>query len=130
MVMLSYRDITEQQKLQTVLQSQVELAGEVQKSLLAADFDDSRVTIKTIFEPLTIVSGDFFGYRWSHDGTMLHGYLLDITGHGIATALHTSAFSSLLNEVMDQAEVWTEETLKQLNSQLSSYFKSNTFCPD
>ena len=128
MVMLSYRDISEQQKLQAVLQSQVELAGEVQKSLLATDLDDDRVSIKTIFEPLTLVSGDFYGYRWSHDGNTLHGYLIDITGHGIATALHTSAFSSMLNAVMDDhEEVWTEAAFNQLNNQLNSYFKNNTF---
>lgn len=127
LILLSYRDITEQQKLQSVIQEQVELAGVVQKSLLPADYQDDKLMIKTIFQPLTLVSGDFYGYRWSRDGTQLHGYVMDVTGHGMATALHTSAISSLLNQLMENEEVWTEDIMVGLNKNLLSYFQDFTF---
>lgn len=127
LVILSYRDVTEQQKLQLELQRQVQLASTVQKSQLPPEYQDDRLTIRTIFEPATLVSGDFYGYRWFHGGSILHGYLIDATGHGIATALHTSAISSLLSEIMDRKEAWTEETLGWLNRSLNKYLPHDSF---
>lgn len=124
---LSYRDVTEQQRLQAEIQSQVELAGVVQRSLLPNDYQDDKVTIRAIYQPLTMVSGDFYGYRWSQDGKILNGYLIDVTGHGIATALHTSAISTMMNEVMNEEQPWTVARLTELNRHLITYFPNDAF---
>ncbi|MDR3591657.1 MAG: PAS domain S-box protein [Negativicutes bacterium] len=124
---LSCRDVAEQQKLQSEIQHQVELAGTVQQSLLTPDYQDDKLTIRTIFAPATLVSGDFYGYRWFHDGSILHGYLIDVTGHGVATALYTSAISSLLNEIMDAKDAWTPEALSRLNRYANNYLPDNSF---
>ncbi|MDU2064142.1 MAG: SpoIIE family protein phosphatase [Sporomusaceae bacterium] len=126
-VLFSFRDLTERQRLQTELQEQVYLARLVQTSLLPPPFQDRRVAIRTIFQPLSLVSGDFYGYRWFHNQQILHGYLMDVTGHGIAAALHTSAINSLLNEIMDQEEAWTKASMHRLNNQLSTYFRDGNF---
>ncbi|WP_378952812.1 PAS domain S-box protein [Pelosinus sp. sgz500959] len=127
LLLLSYRDITEQQKLQAEIKKQVELAATVQKSLLLPDRQYEQLSIRTIFQPLTMVSGDFYNYRWSADRKILYGYLIDVTGHGVATALHTSAVSSLLNEVMENEQVWTVEILTRLNNYLYDYFQDHSF---
>lgn len=127
LILLSYRDITEQQKLQVQIQEQVELAGVVQKSLLAPDSQNEKLVIRTVFQPLTLVSGDFYDYHWSPDGESLHGYIIDVTGHGVAAALHTTAISTLLHEVMNNEQAWTTEALGWLNNYLISYLQDNTF---
>lgn len=127
LAILGYRDITERQKLQEELQSQVKLAGVVQKSLLSPDFEDTAIEVKTLFQPFRLVSGDFLGYRRSPDGSLLHGYVLDVTGHGVAAALYTSAVSMLLNEMMEKPHAWTTETLRGLNRHISNYFPDDSF---
>lgn len=126
-MILSYRDVTEQQKLQAEIQDQVELAGIVQTALLPPDYHSGNLMIRAIYQPLSLVSGDFYGYRQTQDGKLLHGYLIDVTGHGIAAALYTSAISSLVNEMMDAEEAWTLEKLYNLNRHLTSYFPDDTF---
>ena len=121
------RDITERRKLQSQIQNQVEVAGVVQRSLLTADYFSDKLTIRTIFRPLTIVSGDFYGYRWTHDQNMLHGYLIDVSGHGVATALYTSAVSTLLNEMMDKEQPWSLARLSDLNRYLCDNLQDNIF---
>ncbi|MDR3563215.1 MAG: PAS domain S-box protein [Negativicutes bacterium] len=126
LVLLTYKDVTEQQKLQAAIQAEAEMAGTVQKALLPPDEQDAGLTVRTVFQPLHIVSGDFYGYRWSHDGSKFHGFLIDVTGHGMATALHTSAISTLLNEAMDNQQEWPE-TVDRLNRQLTAYFPEGFF---
>ncbi|MDU2066446.1 MAG: PAS domain S-box protein [Sporomusaceae bacterium] len=127
LILLSCRDVAEQQRLQAEVQHQVDMAGRVQKSLLPVDYEKNQVTICSIFEPATLISGDFYGYRWFHNGTVLHGYLIDVTGHGVASALYTAAISSLLNEIMDKAEAWTTESITRLNRYLNQYFPDHSF---
>ena len=127
MNILCIRDVTEKQKSQAEMQRQVDLAGTIQRSMLPPDYRDEKLTIQSAFHPLTLVSGDFYGYRWSHAGNKLHGYLIDVTGHGLATALYTSAISSLANEMMDMEEAWTSESLNHLNHYASVYFPDDTF---
>ncbi|WP_371381799.1 PAS domain S-box protein [Sporomusa aerivorans] len=119
------RDISELRKMQAEIHEQVKLAGAVQKSLLPPYYQDDQLTIHPIFRPLTVVSGDFFGYRLTHDKTKLHGYLIDVSGHGIATALYTSAISSLLNEAIDREDPWSRETFNWLNQYIFDHMSDN-----
>ncbi|MDU2063464.1 MAG: cache domain-containing protein [Sporomusaceae bacterium] len=109
------------------LQDELVLAGRVQKSMLPIAQENDKVKIIPLFEPLNIVSGDFYGYQWSASGDKLHGYLLDVTGHSVAAALHTSAISSLLTETMTKKGDWTLDSLYELNEYLLHYFPDNTF---
>ncbi|MDU2065547.1 MAG: PAS domain S-box protein [Sporomusaceae bacterium] len=127
LILISYRDVTEQQKLQAILQGELELAGTMQKSLLPAEFNNELVAIRTVFQPLHFVSGDYYGYKWSRSKQQLHGYIIDVTGHGIATALHTASISSLLNETMEKEQGWTPTAFLELNRYCLEYFPENAF---
>lgn len=127
LVLVSHHDLTAEQKLQDKIQAEVNLAGMVQRSLLAGDYADDRLIVQTIFQPVHLVSGDFYGYKWSRDMQIFNGYLLDVTGHGMATALQTSAISTILNEVMKQGGFWTKEALGQINRRLQAYLTEETF---
>lgn len=47
------------------------------------------------FEPSAELGGDAFGYRWLDDGTFAF-YLLDVSGHGAGSAMHSVAVLNLL----------------------------------
>ena len=127
LIYTTYRDLTEERKLEEKIRADVKLAGEVQRAMLPGDYEDCRAVIRTIYEPIHLVSGDYYGYRWSRDGYLLNGFLLDVTGHGMATALQTSAVSTVLNEEMAQDRPWTAEALEALNEKLTPYLPGGSF---
>lgn len=127
LLLLSYHDVTAERKLQATLEEQLELAAEVQKSMLPADYQDSKIIVRTLFRPLQLVSGDFYGYQQSPDGRRLNGYLMDVTGHGVATSLYSSAVNSLLNEGLRDGGAWTMDKLLHINLRLAEYLNDTTF---
>lgn len=127
LIMVSYHDISLEQKLQTLIQTDVQKAGAVQRSLLPKDILDRQLQVKTIFEPVHFVSGDLFGYRWSRDHSRFLGYLIDVTGHGMGTALHTATVSGMLNEMLVEEQDWTPRVFAHINKRLLAYFPDDSF---
>ena len=95
--------------------------------MVPPDYCDERVTIRTIYEPVHLVSGDCFGYKWSDDRNVLNGYMLDVTGHGMATALQTAAVSSILNGLLSDALFGSVQSLADANSRLTGYLTEGAF---
>ncbi|MDR3560618.1 MAG: PAS domain S-box protein [Negativicutes bacterium] len=125
--LVTYRDITAERELQQKVQEEVGLAGIVQKTMLAGDYRDDNVTIRTIYQPVHLVSGDYYGYAWSRDGQVLNGFMLDVTGHGMSTALLTAAISAVLKAAMDETERWSAAKLEELNDRLAPYLPEGSF---
>lgn len=127
LLMLSYHDVTAERKLQATIHEQLLLAADVQKSMLPKDYYDEKIIVRGIFNPLMMVSGDFYGYRWSSGGNRLNGYLIDVTGHGIATALYSTGVNSLLNEAVSDGQAWTKAKVVGINQRLTEYLNDTTF---
>ena len=127
LALVTHRDITAERKLQETIRNEVQLAGIIQRAMVPPDYSDEKVTIRTIYEPVHLVSGDFFGYKWSDDGTVLNGYMLDVTGHGMATALQTSAISSMLNGLLNDKLFGSVQLLTEVNSKLACYLPEGAF---
>ncbi|MDR3566173.1 MAG: SpoIIE family protein phosphatase [Negativicutes bacterium] len=127
LTVFTYHDITAERKLQEKIQLEVSLAGSVQKAMLPEDFEDDKVTILSINEPYHLVSGDYFGCKWSDDGQLLNGFILDVTGHGLATALQTAAVSTILSEEMGKNRPWTTRAVEKLNTKLAAYLPDGAF---
>ncbi|PTM60030.1 PP2C family protein-serine/threonine phosphatase [Desmospora activa] len=75
------------------------LAAKVQKTMLPAPLDNDFVRIDTLYKPYQFISGDSYDYQWDTEGEKLSGYLFDIMGHGVATALQSSALRVLFEQV-------------------------------
>ena len=114
----------EEQRLRALLHAELEKAGEEQRSMLPPDIDQSRLCLKIIYEPSLLVSGDFCWYQWLEDGDILLGYIIDVTGHGAATALRTAAISVMLQETL-QAEFSLAERTVELNKRIASYLRDD-----
>lgn len=127
LALFTYHHLSAERKLQEKVQKDVETAGMVQKAMLQGDYQDEKVTIRTIFCPAQYVSGDYYGYQWSADGDRLSGFLLDVTGHGLATALQTSAVTAIFKESMVKDETWSADILARLNAEISAYLPDGSF---
>ena len=97
-VALIERDVTPD----LAAREELALAGKVQRSMLPPDFANHWVAAEGIFQPHRHVSGDFYDYRWFEDERVLCGYVADVMGHGLATALQTSALRVLLGRALDK----------------------------
>ena len=125
--LLTLYDVSEERKLQQIINEEAAVASKVQRQMLPADYRHKTFELKGIYKPLHMVSGDFYDYRLTEDQSVLTGFLLDVAGHGLATALRTAAINVLLQDVIMQERMPTEEELRMLNKQMMGYFDEGTF---
>jgi sigma-B regulation protein RsbU (phosphoserine phosphatase) len=79
----AYRKLAESQRQ---LAEEIAQAAKYVQSLLPPPLKDGPVRINWKFVPSTQLAGDAFGYHWL-DKTHLAIYLLDVSGHGVGSAL-------------------------------------------
>ena len=88
----AYRKLAESQKH---LAAEVNQAARYVRSLLPPEVTSGPVTITWRFVPSTQLAGDMFGYLWL-DKDHLAIYLLDVSGHGVGSALLAVSAANLL----------------------------------
>lgn len=113
----------EEQRLRQRLHKELEKAGREQKAMLLPDIKQDQLQLTIIYKPSMLVSGDFCGYHWVDEGT-LFGYIIDVTGHGIATALQTAAINIMMMEVSHNKYSLTE-IMVEINKRMEYYLKEN-----
>ena len=122
------RDVTQERQRQQQLQKDLALAAQVQRALLPAIPCADCFKITTVFAPQGFVSGDVYYLEWDEPGKLLRGFLIDITGHGMATALQTAAVNVLLHQVMDlPRDVDLSQRLIWLNRRIPQHIDESTF---
>jgi serine phosphatase RsbU (regulator of sigma subunit) len=115
---------SEEQQIRKMLHSELEKAGREQRAMLSTDIDDSRLRLRIIYEPCMLVSGDFCGYRWMKEEKVLFGYIIDVNGHGVATALQTAAINVMIQETL-QSNFSLSERMVEINHRVARYFKDD-----
>ncbi|MBO9607577.1 MAG: PAS domain-containing protein [Paenibacillaceae bacterium] len=116
------KDITEREKIR----KDVQLTGELQRRFIREDRTNERFAISSIYRPAQYVSGDMFDYIWHPDSGVLFGYVVDLMGHGLATALQIP----LLHALFRQAEAipgCLRDKLVWINREAVRYFHQDTF---
>lgn len=103
------------------------LTGKVQADFLPPEIDNGKFEIKTIYKPSEYVSGDFFHYIWDKETNLLYGYLLDIMGHGLDTALHTSHLHVLFEQAAHKQNMSLVEKVQWVNIESIKYLANGTF---
>ena len=72
------------------------------------------------------ISGDLYHFVWLNEGQLLRGYLADVPGHGLTTALYTSTLKVLLHEAAEQ-DASLAEQMNWLNRQVCRHFEADAF---
>lgn len=123
---VSIRDLSRERMLQQEISKDVALAAIAQKNLLPGGFRDTLLTLEAIYEPYLLVSGDFYGYTWSNDNKRFIGFILDIAGHGVSSAIRGFMASTLFREILDSPMSLTKR-LHWVNHQILHYYNDETF---
>lgn len=108
-------------------QMEILLAARVQRDSLPLPFEGDKVCVSTIFKPHSTVSGDFFNYKWFEEQSKLCGYIIDVSGHGVATALQTATFKMMLDNVLLNGEEIKEDTFQIINQRIMQYLYEGSF---
>ncbi len=115
-------DISEREQLK----KDMLLAGKIQKQLLPRNISHPNINIQTIHQPSHYVSGDIFDFWWDEKQLRLKGYLADIMGHGLSTALQASVIRVLFLQVMEKRGP-LHKKLDWVNQQAYRCFQDDTF---
>jgi PAS domain S-box-containing protein len=121
-----FRDITAKKRAEEQLRQDILLASRIQKEFLPGSLDNLKLRLDTIYRPSSHVSGDLFDYAWSADGNRLFGYIADVMGHGIATALQASTLRAIFNLATDKTSP-PNVRLTTANNQIFSCFAAGSF---
>ncbi|WP_416148519.1 SpoIIE family protein phosphatase [Salipaludibacillus sp. HK11] len=115
-------DLTNEQNIEMEMME----AGNIQRKLLPQPFKSDHIQLETIYKPAQFVSGDSFGYTWKNRGTKLAIYLIDIMGHGMPSAINTSAVKLLFQQAVAQSSSLAEK-LADVNTKTMDILSSDYF---
>ncbi|MFE8700610.1 SpoIIE family protein phosphatase [Cytobacillus sp. FJAT-54145] len=101
--------------------------GKMQKDFLPSDISNELYEVKTIYRPSEYVSGDFYNYIWMKEENRLYGYLIDVMGHGLGTALQASKLHVLFQQATSKRNLSLAEKVKWVNEQSVDIFSDDTF---
>jgi len=120
------QDITERVRREQEAMRDAQLAMRVQKALLPVTVPSEYIEVATIYNPFGYVGGDLYFLDWRYGGKLLRGFLVDATGHGLGTALHTASLHVLLREV-NERDLPLTEAMRWLNRRAGEYFAEGIF---
>ena len=126
LVMINMRNLTQDRQLERDIARDARHARRVQEGLLPELRSTPMVDVWAINHPSHVVSGDFYHLEWNEDETVLRGYLVDVSGHGMATAIQAAAINVLLHEVTDLPLTLAGQ-MAWINRRVSQYFADDAF---
>ena len=126
MVMVTYRNIAAQIQQEKAQKHDAAIARRIQRAQLSPLPVSPYVEVKTAFQSLAEISGDLYHLVWLNEGQLLRGYLADVPGHGLTTALYTSTLKVLLHEAAEQ-DASLAEQMSWLNRQVCLHFEADAF---
>lgn len=85
------REVEDEARLAEELRRAVEYI----RALLPEPMASGPVHADWWFAPSSALGGDAFGYQWL-DGTTLAGFVLDVSGHGLGSAMHAANVANVL----------------------------------
>lgn len=84
--------------IEIIESDEIERATRLQVSSLPKVIDNEYLTVRHLYSPFEKVSGDFFEYWWDSKSKVLKGYVLDVAGHGLASAMQVFTIKMLFSQ--------------------------------
>lgn len=126
LVALTIRDVSDEVRREQEIQRDAQLAARVQNALLTMAEPSEYLDLSAIYHPFSYVGGDLYFLDWRYHRQVLRGFIVDATGHGLGTALHTSAMHVLLREV-NELDLPLADQMRWINRRAVQHFEAGTF---
>lgn len=92
-------------------------AKEMQKSYLPPNFKNKYLSAASIYAPFSQVSGDCLSYWWEDSEKTLYGYVFDVIGHSLTSAMQISVIRMLFYQASKRT-LNVAEILEYVNNEL------------
>lgn len=123
-----FTDITNRKQVEEKLHNDLQLAKQVQKSVLSSPLQKEKIEIDAMYFPSEELGGDM--YAWYEIDEHRFGIiLLDVVGHGVAASLISMSIRSLLRGLITRL-VDPIPVMKELNRHMRSLFHSSDLIGD
>lgn len=107
------------------MKTKLELAKQVQLSVLSKAIDDENLEISAVYQPSSELAGDF--YAWYRIDKNRYGViLLDMMGHGISASLVCMYISSVLRDTITRISDM-EQVIHELNRYMNQLHMEDEF---
>lgn len=124
-IIISFKDMTERRRAEEAMRKDFLLGAQMQREFLPQPFRNQLAAVDVVYEPHGFVSGDLCDVLWLSD-SKLFGYVIDVMGHGLATALQTSALRVLFHHAA-RNNAPLQEKMQRLNKTAMPYFGEDSF---
>lgn len=102
-------------------------AVQLQTGSLPPDIADHKFDLHSFYYPHFYLSGDTYGYHFDQKNNKLIIYLVDIMGHGIYTAMQTSALNALFQTSVKRQRISAEGHMKDMNDYCCSHLPEDSY---
>jgi len=126
LLVITVRDVSEEVRREQEIGRDAQQAIRVQNAMLPVPGPSDYLDISTVYQPCGYVGGDLYFLDWRYGCKLLRGFLVDATGHGLGTALHTASMHVLIREV-NERDLPLSEAMRWLNRRAGEYFDEGTF---
>lgn len=103
---------------------ELDLAKQVQQSVLKEPFENKQMMIETVYHPSFELAGDMYAW-YPLDEQRYAVILLDVMGHGISSSLVGMYIYSVLRDIIHR-ELEPERVVKELNAHMNRLNSSET----
>ncbi|MFD2115614.1 SpoIIE family protein phosphatase [Paenibacillus yanchengensis] len=107
------------------VKNELELAKQVQLSVLSKEIDDDNIEIRAVYQPSSVLAGDFYGW-YQIDKHRYSIILLDMMGHGISASLVCMYISSMLRDTITRISDM-EQAILELNRYMNQLHIEDEF---
>ncbi|MGC5323997.1 PAS domain S-box protein [Brevibacillus sp. SYSU BS000544] len=123
-----FTDITNRKQVEEKLHYDLQLAKQVQKSVLSSPVKNERVEIDALYIPSEELGGDM--YAWYEIDEYRYGVIvLDVVGHGVAASLISMSIRSLLQGLITRL-IDPVLVMKELNRHMRALYHSSDLIGD
>lgn len=123
-----FTDITKRKEEEAKLLQDLQLAKQVQKSVLSKPIRTEEIEIDAFYLPSEALGGDM--YAWYEIDRHRYGIiLLDVVGHGVAASLISMSIRSLLRGLITRL-VCPEMVMKELNRHMRNLYHHEDYSND
>ncbi|MDZ5474113.1 SpoIIE family protein phosphatase [Bacillus sp. 31A1R] len=117
------RDITEKDRLEQVINSDLDLAKVLQESVLSKPIRDKNIHISGHYIAAKHIGGDMYAW-YKLDENRFGIIILDVMGHGVSSALISMSIRSLLEGIITKTKE-PELVIQRLNQHMYQLFTKN-----
>lgn len=108
------------------IRQEVEIASKIQRRLLPRDLETGLFRMRTVYQPLSGLSGDLYDVQYNEESQILFGIIIDVMGHGITATSQSGILRYLFRQAIEKS-IAISDKLAWINDEVMPFFNGGGF---